>query len=105
MTRLSKPHFRKGIISLLDGDSIKKEKALALIDAYSKTKQEDVDKLVGALKELTDSAQCRLESSGRCLTHDLNASTQVCPHHRAKMLLECFEGNLGSRLVFSKSKV
>jgi hypothetical protein len=73
----------------------KKEEALALIDAYSKTKQEDIDKLVDVVKALSSSDKCRLESSGRCTTHKTNTDTGICPHHLAKMLLERFEGGLG----------
>lgn len=103
MSRLSKPHFKRGILSLLGDDPEKKEEALALIDAYSKTKQEDIDKLVDVVKSLSSSDKCRLESSGRCATHKTNTDTGICPHHRAKMLIERFEGGLGARLVFSKA--
>ncbi len=104
MARLSKPHFRQGIVALLDGDLEKKEKALLLIDAYSKTKKQDVDKLLDVIKELVDVENCRLSSSGECLTHEVNTVAGVCPHHRAKLLIEDFGGGLGSRLVFSQSK-
>lgn len=104
MARLSKPHFRQGIVSLLDGDLDKKEKALLLIDAYSKTKKQDVDKLLDVIKELVDVENCRLNGAHECLSHKSNTLTGVCPHHRAKLLIEEFDGSLGSRLIFSQSK-
>lgn len=104
MARFSKLHFRQGIVSLLDGDLEKKEKALLLIDAYSKTKKQDVDKLLDVIKELVGVENCRLNGASECLTHNTNTITGVCPHHRAKLLIEEFGGSLGSRLVFSQSK-
>lgn len=103
MVRLSKPHFRQGIIALLDGDLEKEEKALLLIDAYSKTKKQDVDKLLNVIKELVGIENCRLNDAHECLTHKADTRGGVCPHHRAKHLLEEFDGNLGSKLIFSQS--
>lgn len=103
MVRLSKPHFRQGIVALLDGDSEKEERAVELINAYSETKQQDVDKLVSAIKELVGDEKCSLDGSGNCLSHGTSNGHGICPHHRAKLLLEGFEKGIGARLVFSKS--
>tara|TARA_Y100001973_G_C5194938_1_gene333566 strand:- start:367 stop:684 length:318 start_codon:yes stop_codon:yes gene_type:complete len=104
MDRLSKPHFRQGIVALLDGDAEKEEKALTLINAYSNTKQEDVDKLVSAIKELVGPDKCSIDGAGNCLSHGTSNGHGVCPHHRAKLLIEGFETGIGARLVLSGSR-